>query len=330
MVYLYFIICATVIFFAGKKVSCYLDAIAEITAVGKAWIGLILIASVTSLPELMVGISSAAIVKSADLAVGDILGSCAFNLGILAIMDAFAPKHKTVLGTVSNSHVLAASLGIILISLVGVALFLPQQFVISPGIGVTSILFAVIYLIAIRLIFSFNKNQHAAINSSVNNYTITLKNAALNYSFYAFLIVVAAAFLPSFADEIAEQTGLGKSFVGTLLLAGSTSLPEMAVSIAAVRMGSIDLMVGNLFGSNIFNIFILFIDDLFYTGGHILKDASTNNLISVFCVIAMSAVAIIGIIYKNKHKQYLLAWDATFIFIIYLKTCFYFITYNYA
>ena len=68
-----FLTCAILIFFAGKKLSYYGDLIAEMTGLGKAWIGLILMASVTSLPELMVGISSSAIVKDANLAAGDVL-----------------------------------------------------------------------------------------------------------------------------------------------------------------------------------------------------------------------------------------------------------------
>ena len=81
-------------------------------------------ASVTSLPELMVGISSSAIVESADLAAGDILGSCLFNLAVLAVMDAFLPKNKPLFSHASQSHVLAAALGLILISMVGIGLFL--------------------------------------------------------------------------------------------------------------------------------------------------------------------------------------------------------------
>ena len=88
-----FLICAVIIFFAGRKLSFYGDMIAEKTGMGKAWIGLILMATVTSLPELMVGVSSSAIVASADLAVGDIVGSCTFNLAILAILDLFVPNH---------------------------------------------------------------------------------------------------------------------------------------------------------------------------------------------------------------------------------------------
>jgi cation:H+ antiporter len=313
-----FTICAIVIFFAGKKLAYYGDAIAELTGFGKAWIGLILMASVTSLPELAVGISSSAIVKSPDLAVGDILGSCAFNLCILAMLDMFVKDHKGIFSVASQSHTLAIAIGIILISVVGYGLFLPRELVVMPWLGATSLLCFIGYLFSIRLIYNFElKNPKIASPGDHQKPVITLGAAAARYAFFAIVTVAAALFLPHFADLIANETGLGKGFVGTLFLAASTSLPEIAVSIAAVRMGSIDLSVGNLAGSNIFNIVILAIDDVFYTGGHLLKDASDSHMLSVLATIITSAIAIAGLTYRPNSKKFLLGWDAILILVIY-------------
>lgn len=315
-----FLVCALIIFFAGRKLAFYGNLISEKTGWGKAWIGLMLVATVTSLPELMAGISSSAIIQSPDLAVGDILGSCAFNLGILALMDAFVPKHKPLFGEASPSHVLSAALGIILVTLAGVALYLPTEIVITSWIGLTSILFVVIYLASVRLIFvnerRYNHKPAHAYAGPVAN--MSAKKLAGFYLLFAGIIVAAALALPFFGDRISKTLGLDISFVGTLFLAVSTSLPEVAVSISAVRMGSIDMAVGGLLGSNIFNILILALDDLFYTKGHILKDASDVNIVSVFAVIIMSAVVIIGLSFRSGTKRYWLAWDASIIFLVYL------------
>lgn len=316
-----FVVCAAIIFMAGKRLSYYGDQLAEKTGLSKGWIGLILMASVTSLPELMVGISSAAIVQSADLAVGDIMGSCAFNLGILAVLDAFIPKHKPLFSIASPSHMLICGLGIFSLGLVGFALFLPEDYLVTPWIGLTSVAFVVVYLISIRVIYTNEKRLQLARETPIIPGHVTdtpLRKIVLNYCLFAFIIIVAALTLPYFAEHIAEITGLGKSFVGTFFLAVSTSLPEIAVSIAAVRMGSIDLSVGNLLGSNIFNILILAIDDLFYTKGLLLKDASEFHIISVFSTILMSAIVIIGLSYKASSKRYFLAWDSAVIFLIYM------------
>ena len=315
-----FIICALIIFFAGKRLSHYGDLLAELSGMGKAWIGLILMAAVTSLPELMVGISSAVIIQSADLAVGDIIGSCAFNLGILSMMDIFTPKDRPLFSHVSKSHILAAAFGIILMALVGLNLYLDKDIVIASFIGLTSISFVIVYLVAVRSIFNYQQNN-APMSETVHQTPeigLTLKKVVVRYVFFALIIIITALALPYFAEHIAESTGLGKSFVGTLFLAVSTSLPEIAVSLAAIRMGSTDMAVGNLLGSNLFNIVILFLDDLFYTKGHLMKDASDVNLLSVFFVIMMTGIAIAGFIFPSNRKKFVMAWDTLWIFGLYV------------
>lgn len=318
-------ICALIIFFAGKKLSLYGDIIADISGWGKAWVGLVLMASVTSLPELMVGISSATIVESADLAVGDVLGSCAFNLFILAAMDLFVGGRKPIFSLASSSHILSAVLGVILLALVGFGLFLPREFTLSPWIGLSSILFGIIYFFSMRLIYLVEQQkslEEISVAKAQNKHQITLSGAVKSYVFYAVIIIMTALALPYFGEQIAEQTGMSKSVVGTLFLATSTSLPELAVSIASVRMGAIDLAIGNLLGSNLFNILILAIDDVFYTKGLLLKDASENNLVSVLSTIIMASVIIIGLNIKSRAKRFILAWDAALILAIYVLNLF--------
>ena len=316
--------CAAIIFFAGKKLSHYGDLLATKTGMSKGWVGLILMASVTSLPELMVGISSSAIVGSADLAVGDILGSCAFNLGILAMLDAFTPKDRPLLGIASQTHILNAGLGIILIAIVGLAMFIPHDIPITPWIAFSSIVFIIFYLGSVRIIYLNEKNHLPEKNivHEIQNDELSLRTIITKYALFAAIIIITALALPFFAEEIAKMTGLGSSFIGTLFLAGSTSLPEIAVSIASIKMGAIDLAIGNLLGSNIFNVLILAIDDIFYARGLLLRDSSSFHLISVIGIIMMSSVVIISLSFRARGKRFFMAWDAILIFMIYFFNLF--------
>jgi cation:H+ antiporter len=316
-----FIACAVVIFFAGRKLSYYGDLISELTGLGRAWIGLILLATVTSLPELISGISAAAIVQSPDLAVGGILGSCAFNLLVFALLDYFVSRNKPIFALASQNHVLAAIMGILLFSITGLGLFLPDDIVLLPWIGLTSFSFIIVYLLSMRMIYRFEMNRMVPVITEKEKElpnTISLKKAGLLFSLYAAVIIIIALFLPWFAEKIADKTGLGQSFVGVLFLAASTVLPEVAVSIGAIRQGYVDLAVGNLLGSNLFNIFILFIDDLFYTKGHILKDASEANIVPVFSIIIMAALVIMGLTYRPATKRYRLTVNAILILLVYI------------
>jgi cation:H+ antiporter len=312
-----FLICAMLIFFHGQKLSKYGDQIATLTGLGRVWIGLILMAAVTSLPELGIGISAVAIVGSADLAVGDILGSCVFNMAILSLLDALSPGDP-ILSQVSKSQILAVTLSTILIAMVGMGIFLPNDFIMIGWIGVTSLFFAVGYVISIKLMHSMGNEENSISNNTLSPKKKGLSNVILWYSVHAVVVVAAAFILPYFAEGIAVKTGLGESFVGTFLLAASSSLPEIAIAIGAVRIGAADMAVGNLFGSNIFNIFTLFVNDLFYTKDYLLKDASDNHLITVFGIIIMNCIAIAGLIIKPKTKQFrYLAWDTLLILLVY-------------
>ena len=313
------LVCALIILFAGKKLSAYGDLIAVKTGVGKAFIGLFLMSAVTSLPELMVGISSVAIINAPDLATGDVLGSCAFNLMLLVIMDAFTNDDQPLLRHVSKTHVMAASLGVILLSFVGLGLFLQEDIVLTSFLGVNSLSFLAIYFAALWLIYRHQQKHPAEQPADAHPQShLTRRQIGWRYVLFAIIIVEAAMVSPFFAENFSRITGLNKSFVGTLFLAASTSLPEIGVSIAAVRMNSTDLAVGNVLGSNIFNVFILFVDDVFYTSGHLLKDSSDNNLLTVFATMIMSAIVMIAIIFESPKKRFGISWETLLILLVYV------------
>lgn len=328
--YLYisgFVACAAVIIYSGTKLSYYGDKIADLTGMGKAWVGLILMASVTSLPELITGISSVAIVKAPDLAAGDILGSCIFNLLILSVLDSRIKK--PLFSMVKSSHIVAAIFGIILLSVAGMAIYLAQEI---PSIfwisSATFILFA-IYLVAVWGIFKYEQNepQESPPVQEIASRSIELKKAIGGYAINALIVIGAALFLPYFGEHIAASTGLGNSIFGTLFIAAATSLPELVVSLSALRMGALDMAVGNLLGSNVFNMFILGIDDVFYRDGSLFKNISPSHLLSVFITIIMTAVVGLGLLFKPKKKQaWLLGLDTFIILLLYIGLIIYLFT----
>lgn len=320
-----FLVCSGIIFFSGKKLSFYGDVIADKSGLGRVWIGLILMATVTSLPELVIGISSVTVVGAPDLAVGNVLGSCVFNLAILSLLDAIMPG-QPILTRVTNSNVLAAALGSILLSLVGIGLFLPDEYVILDWIGITSLAFIVVYFFSIKLLHSYGRRKQPPITPSAvvmqeEKEDITLKQALLWYTLNALVVIAAALVLPYFSEEIAVKSGWGESFVATVFLAASSSLPEMAVAISAARLGAADLAVGNLFGSNIFNILLLSISDIFYVRGDLLKEASEKNIVTVFAVIVMNSIAIAALTIRPEKKGFrYMAWDTLLILLVYIAS----------
>ena len=316
-----FIVCTAFIVYSGTKLSRYGDIIAEKTGLGRAWIGVVLMASVTSLPELVTGISSVTFAGVPNIAVGDVLGSCVFNMLILALLDTVY-RVMPISAKAHHGNILSASFGILLLCIVSISLFLGKY--ISPlgWIGPYSLFFVVIYFIAIKLVFSYEKKQFLAFMKEkaieLKYKDIATKTAIVNYSINAVIVIAAATFLPKIGEAIAETTGLGQTFVGNIFIAFSTSLPEIVVSLSAVKMDAVDLAVGNLFGSNIFNILILALDDIFFVKGPILSYVNQNHAISALSAIAMTTIAIIGLTYRAEKKLLFLAWDSIGILLVYV------------
>jgi cation:H+ antiporter len=316
-----FILCAAVILVAGTQLSRYGDVIADMTGLGRTWIGVVLLASVTSLPELITGFSSTAIFRVPDIAMGDIAGSCMFNLLIIAMLDALHGP-APISARVHQGQVLSASFGVVLLGLVGLSIILGDMLSVIGWVSVSSVLFVAIYLLAMRVIFTYEQRRiieefvaemvtetEARHPSPVRVYGLFTLNAVL--------IVGAALYLPGLAETLAETTGLGQTFFGTIFVALSTSLPEVVVSIAALRIGAIDMAVGNIFGSNLFNVGILALDDLFYTPGPLLAAIETSHSIAVMAAMIMTAIAIVGLTYRSDSKRLFVAWDSVGIAVVY-------------
>lgn len=320
--WLSFFACAAVIIFCGARLSRYGDIIAEKSGLGRTWIGLLLIASVTSLPEMVTGVSAVTYIDAPDIAVGNILGSCVFNLLILAGLDLIE-REQPISTKAQQGHILSAGFGILLLSLVGLALFQGENGLPFGWISLYSLPLAALYLVAIRLVYFYEKRQIAQFveerAESLKYRQITLKSALLRYGMNAVLVFGAALLLPELGVEIAATTGLGQTFAGSVFVAIATSLPEVVVSIEAMRIGAVDMAIANLFGSNLFNLCILAFVDLCYIPGPIFAAVGSGHLIATLTAIAMSSIAILGITYRAERKQLWLSWDAmaiAFLFII--------------
>ncbi|MEK6672099.1 MAG: sodium:calcium antiporter [Nitrospirota bacterium] len=317
-----FIICTAAIVYSGIRLARYGDVIAEKTGLGRTWIGVVLMASVTSLPELVTGISSVTYANLPDIAAGDVLGSCVFNMLILAFLDAFY-RAKPLSARAQHGNILSAAFGILLLCLIVVSIFLGDRAIRIGWVGYYSLASIGIYFVAMRMVYSYEKRQLVAhfvkeIAEELKYRDIPTKTAVRNYSLNALVVIAAAVYLPKIGEGIAEATGLGQTFVGNIFIAVSTSLPEVVVSIAAVRAGAVDLAIGNLFGSNIFNILILALDDIFYVKGPLLSFTSSNHVISAISAAMMTTIAIIGLTYRAQKKELFLAWDSIGILLVYV------------
>jgi len=304
LVWLQYLACLAIILFAGTRLARYGDAIAEKTGLGGLWIGLILLAAITSVPELVTSISSVALVGLPDLATGTLLGSCLFNLTLIALLD-FLYRKGPILSHVRQRHIASAAAGIVLIAIAGATILGGETFsgIKLAWIGVPSIIILVIYLVVVRQLFRFERSHPAPPQTSQPKYAhLPMKTVYFRFTLATLAVIGAGVWVSFVGDEIAGATGWGASFVGTLFLAISTSMPELVVTIAALRLGATDMAVADILGSNMFNIAIIFAADLFYTKGSILSSVSNAHLITAAMAITASLLVIVGLRFRQRRK----------------------------
>jgi len=320
VIWLAFAGCATTIATGGILLSRYGDIIARRTGLSGSWIGLVLLATVTSMPELVTGISSVTVADEPNIALGDILGSCVFNLAILVVVD-FLYRRAPIYTCASHGHILSAAFGCVLIGVAASGILLaPRLGGMTIGwIGLGTPLLVLLYAVAMRTVFVYERRQAAAAAADEDDGGLTLRQAALRYAGAAALVVGAGVWLPFVGAMLAEAMGWHKTFVGTLFVAAVTSLPEAAATIGALRVGALDMAIANLLGSNLFNMVILAIDDLFYLRGPLLSHVSPMHAVSAVSAMVMSGLVIVGLLSRPASRPFrLVGWTSIGLLTIYL------------
>jgi cation:H+ antiporter len=315
MIWLELTICAGAIFWAGSLLSKYGDVIAEKTGWGRAWIGAILIAGVTSLPELAAGVSAVAWLNAPNLAAGAVLGSCLFNLALIAMIDlAYQPGR--VLSKAHEVHILSGGLGVLMLGIVAMGVLLGPALNGFGffGVSVLSVIILVLYAIGGKMIAGLEKERAGEVlekEAAEGDYAgIPAQKALIVFVLSSIAVIGLGVWLAWIGDRLAATTGLSRSFVGNLFLALTTSLPEIAASLAAIRLGAIDLAIGNVLGSNLFNIALFFVYDLADRGGNFWASLTNANGFAAVMTIMMTGVVIISLMYRASPKTpYRISWD---------------------
>jgi cation:H+ antiporter len=311
-------VCAALILVAGSRLARYGNAIAQHTRLGGSWIGMVLMATVTSLPELVTGAASVTVADVPDIAVGNVLGACVLNLAMLVVLDALH-RHASIYSVASQGHALGAAFGIVMLGVVAFGVQSAEQLDLRLGhVGLVSLVLLGLYAVAIRSIYNYERGARAAAAAAEAPAELTLRQAAWRYAAAAAVVVAAALWLPFAARGLAEAMGWSQSFVGTLLVALATTLPELTVTVAAVRLGALDLAIGNLVGSNLFNLAILGIDDLLYLKGPLLAAAAPAHALSATAAAVMSGALIVALVARPQARLLnAVGWTSVAISLVY-------------
>ena len=302
---------AILILLSSKYLVASSSKIATKIGLGHTFVGIVLLATATSLPELATGISSITISKAPDLAAGAAFGSNIVNLLIIAIADVMWPRGP-LLASVSRGPIIVAILGIIIIFIASLSTAIHHwtdifdHWYISP----LSIILILFFLVAAYVVYRIdNKKENSGntktkVSSIINRLDSETKRAFAFYIISSLCIIGTSIWLSEVGDKLAETLQWEESFVGTQFLAVSTSLPELATTIAALRLGNPEMAIANLLGSNLFNMgFVLFADEIAVTNGSLWSTISLSHVITGLTGIFMTIIIVATLLIRRHHPQ---------------------------
>ncbi len=309
--------------FAGTRLARVGDDLAEHTGLGRMFVGALLVAIATSLPELATDIT-AAVSDAPDLAIGDLFGSSMANMAILAIVDLRYRGSVLPAAELGHTRIAAIAIGLTALAVMGTS---TSPGVDILGVGITPIGIAAGYVAALAWF-----RRVPPIGVSIPTPTPFHQPAGMSarwagtrplmqrFAIAAVILLVAAPILTLSTEELAHRFGISQSFLGVTLLAATTSLPELATSLAAVKIGAHDLAIGNLLGSNAANMAMIVLVDAAYRRGPILAAVDDTHALAGTGAILLMSLALASIISGRANRAHRLEPDSIVLLVAYVGT----------
>ena len=336
-----FIAASGLVWFAGTRLSRYADTFAEKTGIGHAIVGALLLGGITSLPEVATTITASSI-GDAKIAINNLFGGVALQVTLLVVADISIGKRSLSSSLTSDSIYLQGIVGVLLLS-AAVAIMVVGDLAIWH-IGVGSVLIMIMFFSGFSIVSYLESihwwtsdperrtdiqtvkesvdPQHAASDKDKarNGLSEVLKSRLfLQLVFAALAVLVGGYFVVKSGEAIASQTGIGSSLVGAILVAISTSLPELSTTLSALKLKEYNMAFANIFGTNIFDVGLVFIADLFYTKGPILNEVSDFSIFAAVLGIALTTVYLLGLSIRYRNTLWRMGYDSMLVLAMYLS-----------
>lgn len=299
MIFVIYALISAAVIFCSIKCADYVDLLDKKSNLSGAFIGGVILAAVTSLPELFTSISATAMIGKPELVIGNILGSNIFNLSILSMLVVFMTR-KFAKASVAKSHFKTA-LFVLLVYIVMIFTVVMGYDVTIPKIGVslTTVIIIVLYIISVKSMGS----DTAADSLEEISCTLTVKQIVVRFIIFAVMLIAASIYMTYVVDDLVEVTGIGATLGGAVFLGVATSLPELVSSITLAKKGNFNAMAGNIVGSNMFNFIIIAVADFIYNAGSVYTVGGESAQTNLLIVTNIIATAFIGALILVKNKK---------------------------
>ncbi|MXP48286.1 sodium:calcium antiporter [Altererythrobacter luteolus] len=318
-----FLLGASAVWWAGTRLPRYVVSLSDKTGLGQGIAGMLVLGGITSLPELATATTAAAI-GSPLIALNDVLGSAGFNILLLAAADMLlGPKPLTSV-VAKPVTVIQGVLGMMLLALVIAAITAGDQAVFGIA-GLWSVLLAVAALAAIRIADRSERRPMWLVISQPDLPfaeeedlgELDWRQLLVGLTVLAAIILVGGATLAVSATLIAANTGIGGSLMGFLFVAAATSLPELSAITGAIRHHRYELAVGEIFGSNLFNLALIVVIDIVASGPPILELAGPFEATAALLALVLSGIFVLGLVERRDRTIFRMGEDSIAVLVIY-------------
>jgi len=319
-----FIGAAVVITLCGIRLSDYADRLADKTGWGEAVMGGLFLAGVTSVPDFAATLTAAAD-GYAELAMGNILGSMAANLAFLALGDLTYRKANLEHAAASSGNLIQAGLFIVLLTIPLLAMMTPVFTVLGVHPATPVLLLA--YLFGYHLVrrdldtpmWHPRRTAQTVVDEPEEDRARgqTLSGLWFQFGLMALLTGVAGWLLMSSAETLVDRTQLSQTLVGTLFTAVFTSLPELVTTLAAIRYGALALAVGNIFGTNCFNVIVIAAADVTYRDGSIYHAVTGQQLVWSVIAVLLTGILLLGMLRRERYGIARIGFESFLVLVIY-------------
>lgn len=306
MSFIYFFFLALITIILSIKISYYVDRISQINKRKGFLVTGILLSGITSLPELVTSISAIRI-NNPYLAIGDILGSNTFNIFMISIIDIFFIKNMLFNKIKKKYKVEYISM---LICYTIIYLYI----VINPSLTILSIGLPSFVLIISYIIYILKLSKPAVKDETMSNQKMPIIRLVL----CAISLIICSYLLTLVANQISIiYPSISGSVIGALFLGITTSLPEVITFIILVKLENYDMALTGILGSNIFNLFVLAINDLIIKGNNLYLFADYGSILLIRVLITITTISFINVLRKGQKSKLFYSWPSIIIIILY-------------
>lgn len=293
MILVIFILISSLVVYFSIRLSFYADELEKQTTMNSVFIGGVLVAGITSLPELVTCFSSI-LLGNNYLAIGDILGSNFFNVSIMCFLDIiFIKKYLFRNIDKKNTFIYISLLIIYFIMYFSLKGFTSISFF---NLGIPTFIIFLLYGI---YLYKLKQDKEKNVSSNKKDVFILV----IKFIITSILIVITSVLLTLVVNKIAmDNPSFSSSLFGALLLGIVTSFPEVITFISLMKMNNFDMALSDIIGSNFFNLLVLAIGDILTRENQLYYYSDKENiLILTFCFLT-TIVNFYQVNKKNNNK----------------------------